>query len=432
MKGYLGIDWGTDSSKWCFQDDRRGAPIFGDIWSSVIWREANDLCIYPLSSEHKGDQRFHLSAKQSVIHNPGVPVWTGDWTPLDITLGEAMVFSLAALLFDAKAVVGSKAGFRPGELSVRFTHPNWTRPEKAAALDAFENACAIALNLLTSTLINPSKTDAIRIDRGELRTFVQTFLPQAVSGAFRTAAGECSVGDVRGQLVFESCAAGFPYLVEGEEDLLDPDWGQQEGADFIRKILVIDIGAGSTDIAYLLRARPPNSRPVLVWLPAAPSLPCAGNRLTESILDSWRVTGRPGGMSDAEAYKVETTEWTEKDYCRDWCRQISRRSSEYMEQVDNPTHLNKNPALKIALTGGSSVVPTLKPHILGKLDEFGLKHALTKNGVMRPRADNTDYLPTELSRLSGYGYAEVTVGRLAVSLGASDPYFVKLVQRHGF
>lgn len=432
MHAFLGIDWGTDSSKWCFQDSRRGSPLFGDIWSSIVWREGDDLCLYPFANEHRGDARFVGALKQAVINYPGVPVWQGEWEPLQVTLGESMVFSIASLLFDARAGVKEKLdGIARGlldsrELTVRFSYPNWLDQSRMPALRSFRDACVVALNLYSSSVLQPRKDGAIRVTRAQLKQFVEMYL-SSTKGLGDSLTG--MVEDVRWELVFESCAAGFPYLVEKEEDIFDTGISKrgEEGAGAVRKILVIDIGAGSTDICYLVRTRPPKlERPVLVWLPAAPSFSKAGNELTAMILDRWRSAGHSRALGDAEAYKITSREWHGEQYCSDWCKEIARRAMDYPAQIDNPLHLNKNPAMEIVMTGGSSVVPPLKGHVLGTPEDFGVKRALTLNGVMPGRADKTEFIPAHLTRLKDYNYAEVEVAKLAVCLGASDPYFVHL------
>lgn len=37
MSGYLGVDWGTHSSKWAFQRPAAN-PIVGSIWDSAVSR----------------------------------------------------------------------------------------------------------------------------------------------------------------------------------------------------------------------------------------------------------------------------------------------------------------------------------------------------------------------------------------------------------
>src|SRR5205823_653158 len=96
-----------------------------------------------------------------------------------------------------------------------------------------------------------------------------------------------------------------------------------------RKILVIDIGAGSTDAGYMLRTIRVDpktnepSQPILIWLPAAAALEMAGTWLTDRIHEDWRQQGRRATREEAEDYKTSgTTDWYSKPYVRKWCGEI--------------------------------------------------------------------------------------------------------------
>jgi hypothetical protein len=74
----------------------------------------------------------------------------------------------------------------------------------------------------------------------------------------------CSQGEphkIKWELVCESCAAGFAYILEGEPGTFEEDLTRFPANERIRKILVVDVGAGSTDAGYMLRViRPRNSK----------------------------------------------------------------------------------------------------------------------------------------------------------------------------
>lgn len=73
----------------------------------------------------------------------------------------------------------------------------------------------------------------------------------------------------------ESCAAGLPYL---RTIVLN----SPPGVPGLGKLLVVDVGAGSTDIGYMLRTISVNSSSEnLLYFTPAPTCPIAGNKLTE-------------------------------------------------------------------------------------------------------------------------------------------------------
>ena len=101
----------------------------------------------------------------------------------------------------------------------------------------------------------------------------------------------CTRGTIEGirwELVFESCAAGFPYLLQHDWDTFEDTLRKFPASRRLRKVLVVDVGAGSSDAGYLVRTvRPRDSqgimRPLLIRLPAADTLERAGRWLTDRI-----------------------------------------------------------------------------------------------------------------------------------------------------
>ena len=53
--------------------------------------------------------------------------------------------------------------------------------------------------------------------------------------------------------MFESCAAGFPYLLQHDRDTFEDTLRKFPVSRRLRKVLVVDVGAGSSDAGYLVR-----------------------------------------------------------------------------------------------------------------------------------------------------------------------------------
>src|SRR5216684_8120809 len=104
-KLFVGIDWGTHSSKWaCSSGDRgqylRGMPIHG----SEILHENGELTFSPPEEKTaKNEDVLVRSLKGVLIHDPlGASFWDSPRADTGTSLGEVVVFSLCCLLGDAK------------------------------------------------------------------------------------------------------------------------------------------------------------------------------------------------------------------------------------------------------------------------------------------------------------------------------------------
>lgn len=91
MKGFIGVDWGTHSSKWCYQNSRNEV-IIGGIWDSRVWRNNDQLELYVMDRRYEG-ARGEEALKGKLIHDPDQPFWHGERPRLGVSLGEAIVFS---------------------------------------------------------------------------------------------------------------------------------------------------------------------------------------------------------------------------------------------------------------------------------------------------------------------------------------------------
>src|SRR5207253_45792 len=112
--------------------------------------------------------------------------------------------------------------------------------------------------------------------------------------------------------------AGFPYLLEGDAEEYEKP--KSDVSLSVRKILVVDIGAGSTDAGYMLRTvQVKSGKPLLVWLPPSAALDKAGRWLTDHILADWAQSGRGKTITEAELYKTSgSTDWYRKPFVDEW------------------------------------------------------------------------------------------------------------------
>lgn len=158
MASYLGIDWGTHSSKWAYQMATAN-PVVGSIWDSAVTCIDGKLSMFTLE-EHYQDQRRELGLKRKLIQDPDQSFWEGPRPKLGTTLGEAVVFSLLVLLSDATTQLAKrgKGLLEVSPLSVRFSHPNWISADNVRALSCFRDAVVVALGIFA---------DGIELEPGE-------------------------------------------------------------------------------------------------------------------------------------------------------------------------------------------------------------------------------------------------------------------------
>jgi hypothetical protein len=235
--------------------------VVGSIWDSSICRGGDNLQILTLDREFPGQDR-EVALKRKLIQDPDQSFWEGPRPKLGVTLGEAVVFSILCLLLDAKRTLASRRSrFQASSLVIRFSHPNWVSEENVRALGSFRDAAVVAMSIFLEGIRHKSGPQEISIAVDLLRKTVQRhrpaadrlppFPPQYIHGKYL----RCSQGvlnEIKWELVFESCAAGFPYILEGEPETFVGDLKKFPANKRIRKILVIDVGAGSTDAGYMV------------------------------------------------------------------------------------------------------------------------------------------------------------------------------------
>jgi hypothetical protein len=441
MAYYLGIDWGTHSSKWVVQTDSR-SPVIGPIWDSAVCCLDDSLHMFTLDERFDNPAR-EMALKRKLIQDPDQPFWEGHRPKLGSTLGEAVVFSLLCLLFDAQNALEKKGKtlIHDGPLTLRFSHPNWISEDNIRALSYYRDAVAVAVSIFVQGAQHKIGTRSVSISGNTLRNAVDRHrrviegLPAFPSRYDYREYLKCSKGTIKNtnwELVFESCAAGFPYLLEGERETFEDILTKFPAAKRVRKILVVDVGAGSTDAGYMVRTvRPRNSkrimRPLLIWLPAADALEVAGRWLTDKILADFKQQGRRTTGVEAEEHKIGSQTWFQKPYVKEWTTLIGDHIAEYIRDIRDDICLPKDPMLEVVLTGGSSVVKPLREATLDKITS-ALRDRKIGEGLSRATKIIDLVRPESLSK----SYRTVEVAQLAVALGASDPLLAEMTaEPHG-
>src|SRR5207247_355076 len=121
---FIGIDWGTHSSKLCISSAHRyvDAPLFS---SDII--SADGKIIFGVAEHDKQDEVVRGLKGELIKNSLAAPFWGRD-NRLDTgtSMGEAITFSLACLIAEAKHLLRAKvtgSSFQRAELG--FSFPNW-------------------------------------------------------------------------------------------------------------------------------------------------------------------------------------------------------------------------------------------------------------------------------------------------------------------
>jgi hypothetical protein len=433
MSGYLGIDWGTHSSKWAYQ--RPGSnPIVGAIWDSSVSRAGTDLVLHTLEQRNQDPSR-EMALKRKLINDPDQSFWEGPRPKLGVTLGEAVVFSLLALLTDADRILGSRGmSFRDSGSVVRFSHPNWISADNVRALACFRDAAVVALSVFLNNTQLPNRNGLVKISADFVNRRVQAAkqladeLPVFPESYNHQDYQRCTKGVIKGvewEFVFESCAAGFPYLLQHDRDTFEDTLHKYPAKRRVRKVMVVDVGAGSSDAGYLVRTVRPRDahgimRPLLIWLPAADALELAGRWLTDRIYADLKQQGRRVTIDEAEDLKLtRPSAWVGKPYVKEWSTRIADHVAEYARSIQDEVCLPNEPELELVVTGGSSAVEPMRREVLNEV-----RAALQERGYGIGAA--TKIIEPESFGIQGGGFSSVHLAQLAVSLGASDPFLSEL------
>jgi hypothetical protein len=279
-------------------------------------------------------------------------------------------------------------------------------------------ALAIFAHVEPGKLPNPGEPFPIEQWRSLVAGFVEDFESsdsagwgageQGISAETLARKDTYHVGAFRCSYIVESCAAGLPYL----KAMGDP---REDDSPKIRKLLVVDVGAGSTDIGYMLRTvSPVDHQWVMNYFTPGNTHGLAGDDLTERIQRGLRDAGRSDvSFEEAQAEKERGVggDWPAT---LDWIRGIARHSADYIRVIDDTVRLPYDPPLEIILTGGSGPsIPNLAQEIRRQVVE-----ALQARGFGHI-ASRTEIASVVLPE---YGLRDATTyARQIVSLGAADP-----------
>jgi len=206
----------------------------------------------------------------------------------------------------------------------------------------------------------------------------------------------------------ESCAAGLPYLrnIKLETPPGNPGLG---------KLLVIDIGAGSTDIGYMLRTiSRKDSGENLFYFPPAATLTVAGNALTDEIKNFHDSTGKSITVGEAENYKITAThEWINKPFAERWKKEICEHVEEYITNSPDKRWLDIEVPLQLIITGGSAIIDGLSTELRKSVCD-----GLTRRGLNRVVAENVKTINENL--FAGMFPIQQDYARMAVAIGSAD------------
>ena len=156
---WIGVDWGTHSSKWWFtaQDSRGQISDVGranPVVDSTLHRVGSSLMLAYEGTRLQSDCSV-ARLKRHLIENPlGPDYWEAAWRGTGLSLGDAATLCLATLLGDvATRLEEQKLGVdAETRVSVRFSLPNWISNdlgEQVARQNMFQTT-AVVMALLAS------------------------------------------------------------------------------------------------------------------------------------------------------------------------------------------------------------------------------------------------------------------------------------------
>lgn len=436
---WIGLDWGTHSSKWWYsvetaagghEQTQRPGPVI----DSTLHRIGDHLAMQRERTPIRSDIQ-DARLKRLLLNDPqGASYWDAIREGIHISLGEAATLGLALLL--GEAIENAQTRFRIDRdvhLHLCFSLPNWinSEPKHAAARRRMFETTIMVAGLLNDHGLESLPKIGGSVAISEWRERIREIRHSKDIAALLTSSSqdfatlveqEFRLGNISWRLAAESSAAGFPPLLR----LLVPDKASKTQDHWV-KLLVVDVGAGSTDCGYFVSSRRRDGTLVLNYLRPAPTLDYAGEQLTEMLRDFYlREKGRDLTIQEAETLKIDAPDqWAQATFVADWRSRIAKAVSDYMYRVPDELRLGESaiPGLKIIMTGGSGLVAGLDTAVRSEVVE-----ALGRRGVPGNVAGRTEVVPFTPER------TQYTVDRLrrAVSIGAGQDSFADLRYREAF
>jgi len=415
----IGIDWGTHSSKICIVD-AKGVYLAGPLFSSVL-QHCGAALVFSPKGEINEDELVRSLKSDLIQHSLSVPFWSQDDRPDSGTsTGEAVAFSLICLLSESRrwfAMDYGEVDFRQVELG--FALPNWLAEDTRRATIAaghFCEAVRVAVHIVTgqkaADLPAPGKPVPISSLKqwvADARVATRGHDKQPTIEAVNKTAFILVPEGPKWRFIVESGAAGIPYLRAMK-------LSSRPGVAGLAKLLVIDVGAGSTDVGYMLKtSNVTTGAPTLYYFHPASTFAEAGNALTEELVKHYRAQNKPITWAEAEAEKISNTSWHKLPFVQLWIRHICDHVAQYIHGVPDERWLPMPVNLHLVVTGGSGLVPGLKKQLREAVIDTLDRRKFDFKTDEKPPVNVVDkYKPTFNLE------TEAEVARRAVSFGAAD------------
>lgn len=414
---FIGVDWGTHSSKLWIAHDRKvlDAPIFS----------SDMLCVdgtLTFSHQPQTDDDGPLRGLKSFLINDSLatPFWSReDRLDTGTSLGEAVTFSVVCLLAEAKRIVEKRTDASFNESELGFSFPNWLAEDSKKASTAAKNFCEaaqaameIVVTLAGPDLPKPGKAFQVaqwkRIVEAARKSLSGVQMDHLTIQTASQAEFSIRGSGPRWRFIVESGAAGIPYL----RFMRVP---KAKGTLGLAKLLIVDVGAGSTDVGYMLKTSAwQTGNATFYHLRPASTFAVAGNQLTDGLRKHFRAQNKPIGYREAEAQKTSDTEWSKLPFVKVWIDQICDHVETYIHGVPDERWLPLEKDLNIVVTGGSGLVPGLKDAL-----SHSVKAALRGRKFDRRTCEAVKTVDRYEPRFDFR--TEADIARRAVSFGAADP-----------
>jgi hypothetical protein len=436
------MDWGTHSSKWWYTVQLNGGrhagpPELPRVIDSTIYRSGDDLLV--------GHERARITRdvadtrlKRLLLKDPqGASYWEAVREGIGVSLGEAAVLTIGCMLGDvAKYLREQDLDVASAmQIHLRFSLPNWIGEdaEHSVARKRMYQTTVVCAGLVKMLGWDELPAVGKKVGISEWRDIcsqvrrrpeIANLLAKLPTSFADMAEAEHSVQGIDWRLAAESSAAGYLTLLQQLHAVPRNAKAQKHWV----KLLVVDVGAGSTDTGYLVSSRRIDNGELLMnYLPPARTLDYAGEQLTEMLRDFYfREHNRELSVDEAETMKLTApSKWNGQQFIKDWRERIAKSVADYVFHVPDEARLGE-PAidgLKIVLTGGSGLVPGL-----GDALRAAVVDALGRRGIPGSVASRTEVVVLQHKNISD----PIDAARRAVSTGAGQSDFALLAYRESF